>query len=413
LYRRKIKLNHEFLADETVIKNKRNIQHYQTLLINAINQKMSINAASNFNYLITKKRFIMMTKTTSKKMALCKRLALIPVFFAAICMFSSNTVAQNLPNILPQQPSENVESDSLKNAKTVQSTIENKAAQTKMFVNEKAVKVESDDEEIPFALVEVKPKFQGGDANLFQKWVMTQIKYPDDARNAKIQGKVMLRFTVGKDGLVKNVKVTRKIHPSLDAEAVRVLKLSPEWTPGRHKNKSVPVIYDFPINFMLGKDAGKISETKEDKAPVPKIEELAAVGYGTQPKDNLTQSAATVYKKKVVTVDTDNEEIPFALVDEKPKFQGGDANMFQKWIMTQVKYPEYARTARIQGKVMLRFTVDKSGKVKDVIVTKKVHPLLDAEAVRVLNSSPEWTPGVQKHKPVAVVFDFPINFQLN
>ena len=107
------------------------------------------------------------------------------------------------------------------------------------------------DEPIPFQLVEVKPSFQGGDANKFSTWVNTQLKYPDIAKNNGIQGRVTLQFTVDVDGSVTNVKVLRGVDPSLDNEALRVVRLSPKWTPGRQKGKPVRVTYTFPVIFQL------------------------------------------------------------------------------------------------------------------------------------------------------------------
>ena len=98
LYRNKIKLNHEFLADKAVIRKNNNVSYYQTLLIGmACRQKSSI-ITSSFNFSLTKKRFIMMTRKTSKKKAYCRTLALIPVFIAAIAFFSTKITAQNNVN---------------------------------------------------------------------------------------------------------------------------------------------------------------------------------------------------------------------------------------------------------------------------------------------------------------------------
>jgi len=99
LYRNKIKLNHEFLADKAVIRKTGNIPYYQTLLIGMACRQNSSIITSRLNYLLTKKRLIMMTKTTSKKKACCRTLALIPVFFAAIAFFTTKMTA----NVLPEQ----------------------------------------------------------------------------------------------------------------------------------------------------------------------------------------------------------------------------------------------------------------------------------------------------------------------
>jgi protein TonB len=108
-----------------------------------------------------------------------------------------------------------------------------------------------EEEAIPFALVEQKPMFQGGDANAFSKWVNQHLAYPDIAKENGIQGRVTLQFTVNTDGSVSGVKVVRGVDPSLDKEAVRVVSSSPKWTPGKQRDRPVKVTYTFPVIFQL------------------------------------------------------------------------------------------------------------------------------------------------------------------
>ena len=110
---------------------------------------------------------------------------------------------------------------------------------------------EVEEEAIPFQLVEEKPKFQGGDANDFSKWVNQRLVYPDIAKENGVQGRVMLQFTVAPDGSVTNVKVVRGVDSALDKEAVRVVSSSPKWTPGRQRDRAVKVVYTFPVIFQL------------------------------------------------------------------------------------------------------------------------------------------------------------------
>jgi protein TonB len=107
------------------------------------------------------------------------------------------------------------------------------------------------EEEVPFAIVEQKPTFQGGDANTFTKWVFSKIVYPEIAKENGVQGRVTLQFTIETDGSVKNVKVLRGVDSSLDKEAVRVVSSSPKWKPGMQRNKPVRVKYTFPVVFQL------------------------------------------------------------------------------------------------------------------------------------------------------------------
>ncbi|MDR0755168.1 MAG: energy transducer TonB [Prevotellaceae bacterium] len=119
------------------------------------------------------------------------------------------------------------------------------------YVAKKVEEEEAAEESIPFAIVEEKPKFQGGDQNTFRNWVNSKINYPETAQENGVQGRVMLQFTVDKDGFVKNVKVVRKVDPDLDREAVRVVSASPKWTPGKQRTKNVAVVFNFPVVFQL------------------------------------------------------------------------------------------------------------------------------------------------------------------
>ena len=108
----------------------------------------------------------------------------------------------------------------------------------------------------------------------------------------------------------------------------------------------------------------------------------------------------------------EEEAIPFQLVEEKPSFQGGDANQFSKWVNQRLVYPEMAKENGVQGRVTLQFTVEKDGSVTKVKVLRGVDPALDKEAVRVVSMSPKWKPGKQRDRAVPVTYTFPVIFQL-
>ena len=108
----------------------------------------------------------------------------------------------------------------------------------------------------------------------------------------------------------------------------------------------------------------------------------------------------------------EEEAIPFQLVEEKPSFQGGDANQFSKWVNSRLVYPEIAKENGVQGRVTLQFTVEKDGTVTKVKVLRGVDPSLDKEAVRVVSQSPKWKPGKQRDRAVPVTYTFPVIFQL-
>ncbi len=118
------------------------------------------------------------------------------------------------------------------------------------------------------------------------------------------------------------------------------------------------------------------------------------------------------YVEEVEEEVVEEEAIPFQLVEEKPSFNGGDANEFSKWVNSRLVYPEIAKENGVQGRVVLQFTVNADGTVSNVKVLRGVDSSLDKEAVRVVSSSPKWKPGKQRDRAVKVTYTFPVIFQL-
>lgn len=118
------------------------------------------------------------------------------------------------------------------------------------------------------------------------------------------------------------------------------------------------------------------------------------------------------YVEEVKEEVVEEEAIPFQLVEEKPSFNGGDANEFSKWVNSKLEYPEIAKENGVQGRVTLQFTVNADGTVSNVKVLRGVDPSLDKEAVRVVSMSPKWKPGKQRDRAVKVTYTFPVIFQL-
>ncbi|MFC2138663.1 energy transducer TonB, partial [Bacteroidota bacterium] len=102
----------------------------------------------------------------------------------------------------------------------------------------------------------------------------------------------------------------------------------------------------------------------------------------------------------------------FFIVEDMPTFMGGDQNEFRKYIQQNLKYPAVAAENGISGRVFVQFVVNEKGQVINAKVVRGVDPSLDKEALRVVMSSPKWTPGKQRGKPVRVAFTFPIVFVL-
>lgn len=318
--RTELKMLHEYEADELTIDKGIDATQYQLLLVKKAVGAKRFQLANGFNHSKLKNRITMMHKNKTNKWMRLAYLLCIPVLIGAMCCCSQNT--------------------------------------------QKGEAAEESQTAVDFTLVDVKPTFNGGDANTFSKWVNEQLVYPENCKKEGITGTVVASFTVSKTGKVTDVKVLRGVHEDIDKEVVRVISSSPDWTPGEKDGRTVPVMYNFPVIFQL-RDTEKKSEA-----------------------------------------------VPFQFADKKPGFNGGDANEFSKWVAQNVVYPENCKSEGISGRVTVSFTVSETGKVTDVKVLRGVHEDLDKEALRVVSSAPDWTPGQKDGKNVAVTYTFPVLFKL-
>ncbi len=122
--------------------------------------------------------------------------------------------------------------------------------QSMVTTEEKSLEDRVKDREI-FVVVETMPTFQGGDVNNFRDWVQQRVKYPEIAVKNGIQGKVFIMFVVEPDGTVTNANIMRGVDPSLDNEAIKVVKSSPLWAAGKQKGVEVAVRFSITVNFQL------------------------------------------------------------------------------------------------------------------------------------------------------------------
>ena len=116
--------------------------------------------------------------------------------------------------------------------------------------------------------------------------------------------------------------------------------------------------------------------------------------------------------QEVIEEEVEEEVIFVGAVEERPTFNGGDANEFSKWVNSRLVYPEIAKENGIEGRVTLQFTIDKEGRLGDVKVLSAPDKTLADEAVRVVSSSPKWKPGKQRDRAVKVSYTFPVIYKL-
>ena len=106
---------------------------------------------------------------------------------------------------------------------------------------------------MPYAAVEAKPTFNGGDADSFIKYVQQNIKHPENALENGVEGKVTVNFVVDANGKIRNAKVVNGVDDELNAEALRVVESAPAWTPAKQNGKNVPVTCSIPVTFKIVK----------------------------------------------------------------------------------------------------------------------------------------------------------------
>jgi len=225
-YRKSIREVHEYLADEAVVENGFDQLDYQQLLLSQVTGGRLVGLTSSFSYSLSKNRLKMLTMMKSKNSSKTKIVLAIPFAAAFIFFFTNST-------------------DFAK-------ATDNNNIETEFVASEDTAKVETLPEmegEILFT-AEVMPKFQGKGADEFRLFISKNLKYPKEARKQGIEGRVFVSFVIDKNGDVKNVKIERGVHSSLDEEAIRVVKLSPKWEPGKNEGEFVNIQYTFPIVFI-------------------------------------------------------------------------------------------------------------------------------------------------------------------
>lgn len=223
IYRHSITEVHEFLADEGAVKKGIEIHMYQQLLLSMAMGVCTSELSNNFNYSLIKKRIFMMTRKKSGKYTSLKGFVAIPVLALTIIIFACNK--ENVAESNIAMPDKNAK------ALTVQQTLNDS--------NTKELKE-----------IGKKPEFKGGQEAMI-KYLMNEVKYPVNAKNQGIQGKVFVSFDVTETGKVTNVKVEKSVNPDLDAEALRVISSMPDWSPGENDGTKVTAKMNLPINFKL------------------------------------------------------------------------------------------------------------------------------------------------------------------
>lgn len=285
-----LKTIHEYEADEAVIDSGVNLKEYQMLLIKKAVGARLPSLANSLNHSKLQKRITMMYQSKSKMAGKFSSLALVPALAIGMAVVSIPAVASlisdaseaslvdpigkvtknsadsemsatgTLRNVspivegsdtetmsLPETVSEPVKAeDSPSSVETI--SLEAKSAAVASVAEEN--KKEKEDKDEVYVAVEKQAEFPGGIAAMME-WLGNNIRYPEDAYKADMQGRVIVKFVVNKDGSISDASILKSVSPSLDQEAMRVVMAMPKWLPAQNNGKKVASYFHLPVVFKL------------------------------------------------------------------------------------------------------------------------------------------------------------------
>ena len=327
-FKREMAMNLEYLADKGVLREGVDSRDYQYHLLRLTYHETAVQIVNNFNVSQLKQRIMMMNKTKSSSLKLAKYLLMLPMSFILIAA-NSVYAGVNEQNVDEPPP--------IKKEVT---------------------------EEI-FVVVEEQPEYPGG-VDAMMKFLGDSVRYPVEAKEKGIQGRVIVNFVVNKNGSIDDVNIVRGVDTSIDAEAVRVIESMPKWKPGKQRGKEVNVRYTLPVVFRLNTPMDSDDDTSERGAKVI-IDELMA-----NPADMSVTGS----------------------IQQTLVFPGGEDN-FMRYIADNIRYPVIAQENGVQGLVTATLSFRSNGYIGGV----KAKPdsgdeaLLSKEVIRVLTEMQDWEKG--------------------
>ena len=290
-----------------------------------------------------------------------------------------------------------------------------------------------------YTFVEKMPQFPGGEKEVI-KFLSKTMQYPVEAQKKDEHGKVIVQFVISKTGKVEKAKVLRSVSPELDNEALRVVGLLPDWIPGEQNGEKVAVYRIIPILFQnVSPEEAWVANVKTvvviDNVKMPanfnatilnfdKFESVSILKpFPEKEKSRLMSKYGKQAENGVLLITSNKTEIQYSLADSlsnktckeeitMPTFPGGEEKLLS-YIADSIQYPFVAKRLKTQGKVFIRFMVDVAGNVSNATVQRSVDYFLNKEAVRVVNTLPDWTPGAQCDKKLNFIVTVPVDFKLD
>ena len=264
---------HEYEADETVINEGVNAKEYQLLLIKKAVGTRLYSMANSFNHSSLKKRITMMLKEKSNPWARVKYLYVLPLAALAVTAFARPEVSAVTDEISSAKVNDLAEMVKTNLPESVVEAVKDTLPPGVIHVPQE---VKDDLKGTPvFEVVEQMPEYPDGGMAGLMEYFKKNMRYPEAAKEAGMQGRVTVQFVVNKDGSISGAKVLRSVEPDFDAEAIRLVNAMPKWKPGMQDGKPVAVKYTVPVKFMLD----ELNEKVRQKNLAIIMEEISAAAY--------------------------------------------------------------------------------------------------------------------------------------
>lgn len=376
-----IRQNHEYLADNAALQRTSDPSGYKAVLLNQMFSVTVIPLSNSFSYSNSKKRFDMMKKIISSPYRKLRILLVMPM--AAIIFYAFATPEYKY---VSQQPDGTVkgkvliEDNQTKNVRGKVFTIDGKPLEGATIIVQGTTKGTVSDINGLFRLADVS------DGNLL---IVTYIGFKSITVKPDFASEMM-------------IKIAR------DTVRLGSISIPPPPPPPSSQDKKTEISSengDKPLFIVDG-----VVRYEIDDIPPDMIESI-----GVRKGSIYVEKYGEKAKNGVIEITTKKRapdgNSPMVMVEEMPMFRGGE-NALQSWIYNNLKIPGSIDVSKFREPVDVIFIVSSTGKIGHVRIVKSVHPLLDAEAIRVVSSMPDWSPGRQNGKPVDVYYMLPIKFTM-
>ncbi|MGV9003352.1 M56 family metallopeptidase [Flavobacterium sp.] len=402
-YKKAIQLNHEFLADEKVVNSYNDVPFYQNLLLQKSSNIQTIYLASNLNYLVTKKRLIMMTKKTSKSLAIVKKIAIVPILSGLIYFLCVEVVAQEQNNPISVKQQNKIEQNSTvsdngivlekeyfkgvrfkyytdsykdKNGKRIGNLIIDKTYEEL---------TEVDKDKINFSLL------------LIPKAIQKKSPTSKELQDFKDQKK----YAIWIDG----VNVANSKLDNLNPKEIAYFDGSVILKNARTKKHPQPFQYWFYTHsYFDANEMGK-QKTKYDGSEI-------AVWHELNSKRLVVDNRPKQLVKLEGNPSAQDSIYNSTNLDKSPEYSGG-MQAFYKFVGENFTISDEGIKDKIKGKVFVKFIIEKDGSLSNFTILRDFGYGTGEETVRVLKLSPKWKPGEIKGKPVRVQYSLPITVSAN